>query len=86
MVHNCSILALAFSQDERLLASGDKNGTIKVWKVSDGKRLREINIELSANMASITCIRINPQNSKVYASCLDKSIKVFGLKSGQMLK
>ena len=57
-----------------------------MWKLSDGKRLREINIELSASMASITCIRINPQNSKVYASCLDRSIKVFGLKSGQMLK
>ena len=47
MVHNSPILALDFSQDERLLVSGDKTGTIKVWKVADGKRLRQINIELS---------------------------------------
>ena len=60
MVHNTKILALDFSRDERLLASGDNNGTIKVWKLSDGKRLREINIELSSNMASITCLKINP--------------------------
>ena len=60
MVHHCSILALDFSLDERILASGDKSGTIQVWKVSDGKLLRKINIELSGNMASITCVKINP--------------------------
>lgn len=31
-------------------------------------------------------MRLNPANSKVYACCLDKTIKVFGLKSGTMLK
>ena len=30
--------------------------------------------------------RLNPANSRVYAACLDKTIKVFGLKSGSMLK
>ena len=34
----------------------------------------------------MTTVRLNPANSKVYACCLDKSIKVFGLKSGTMLK
>ena len=47
MVHNSPVLALDFSQDERILASGDKAGSIKVWKVTDGKLLRQINIELS---------------------------------------
>ena len=60
MVHHCSILALDFSLDERILASGDKSGAIQVWKLSDGKLLRKINIELSGNMASITCVKINP--------------------------
>ena len=31
-------------------------------------------------------VRLNPANSKVYACCLDKTVKVFGLKSGTMLK
>jgi len=29
---------------------------------------------------------LNPANSRVYACCLDKTIKMFGLKSGTMLK
>lgn len=37
-------------------------------------------------MASVTSVKLNPANSKVYACCLDKSIKVYGLKSGTMLK
>ena len=37
-------------------------------------------------MAAVTCVRLNPAISRVYACCLDKSIKVFGLKSGTMLK
>ena len=47
MVHNSPILALDFSQDESILASGDKAGSIKVWKVSNGKCLKQFNIELS---------------------------------------
>ena len=86
MVHSGPVLSLDFSLDNRLLASGDQQGTVKVWKLADGKCLRQINIELSRNLASVTTVRLNPANSKVYACCLDKSIKVFGLKSGTMLK
>ena len=37
-------------------------------------------------MASITNIKVNPQNSKIFVSCLDKTIKIIGLKSGQILR
>lgn len=47
MVHQGPVLSLDFSLDNRLLASGDQTGTLKVWKVADGKCLRQINIELS---------------------------------------
>lgn len=86
MVHQSPVLCMDFSLDSRLLASGDHEGFIKVWKVSDGKCLRQISVQLSQNIASITSIRINPANSRVFSACLDKSIKVFGLKSGTVLK
>jgi len=35
---------MEFSWDNRLLATGDKQGQIKVWKVIDGKCLRQISI------------------------------------------
>ena len=86
MVHSAPVLSLDFSLDNRLLASGDQTGIIKVWKVNDGKCLRQISIELSQNLASVTTVKLSPANSKVFASCLDKTVKVFGLKSGSMLR
>jgi WD40 repeat protein len=44
MVHSGPVLSMNFSLDNRLLASGDKTGAIKVWKVADGKCLRQISI------------------------------------------
>lgn len=33
MFHEDSLHALSFSEDGELLASGDKIGTIKIWKI-----------------------------------------------------
>lgn len=79
-------MAVDFSKDDKLLASGDESGTIKVWKVADGKCLRTLSTQLSEGKASITGIRLNYSSSKVYASCLDYTIKVYGLKSGALQK
>ena len=86
MVHSAPVLSLNFSYDNRLLASGDQAGTVKVWKVADGKCLRQISIQISQNLAAVSQVRLNPANAKVYACCLDKTVKIFGLKSGSMLK
>ena len=42
---NSSITALDFSKDDKLVILGDKQGCIKVMKVSDGKVLREMQVE-----------------------------------------
>jgi WD40 repeat protein len=42
MLHRKSVLSLNFSKDDKILASGDAEGTIRVWKFSEGKKLREI--------------------------------------------
>jgi WD40 repeat protein len=40
--HTEDIDALAFSPDGQLLASGDRDGTVKIWSASDGKVLRTL--------------------------------------------
>ena len=81
MVHGASILSLNFSRDLKLLASGDQAGTIKVWKTSQGKCLRTIE-----SIQGINNILLSYTNARVLASTLGNQIKVFGLKSGSMLK
>lgn len=75
------MLSLAFSRDDKLLASGDAEGLIRVWKFADGKKLRE----LETQTAGVTCLAFLTQSSLV-AGCLDKSVRVYGLKSGNLLK
>lgn len=87
MVHTSAVTCLAFSHDDQLLASGDMSGTIQVWKVRDGKCLRKFDVQLSKEIAPVTRILINPQTSKVFAVYPQaRSIKIFGLKSGSVLK
>jgi len=37
-----------------MLASGDKQGIICIWKVKDGKCLRKFEVQLSKEIAAVT--------------------------------
>lgn len=87
MVHTTAVSCLDFSADSQLLVSGDLAGTIQVWKVQNGKCLRKFDVQLSRELAAVTTVLINPQNSKIFAAYpQDRSVRIFGLKSGSMLK
>lgn len=89
MVHEAPVLSLNFSDAESIeklmLASGDSKGSIKVWKVTNGKCLRTIEVGLSEGKAGVTCLKFCG-NLNLIAACLDNSIKMFGLKSGGLIK
>ena len=40
MFHESNVHSLSFNEDSELLASGDKAGVIKIWKVKTGKCLK----------------------------------------------
>ena len=42
MVHEAPVTALAIDKDDELLASGTKDGEIKVWKIATGDCLKTI--------------------------------------------
>lgn len=42
MIHENPVLSLCFNSDDELLASGDKCGIIKIWRVQNGKLLKKI--------------------------------------------
>jgi WD40 repeat-containing protein SMU1 len=84
MGHNCHILFLEFSENGKVLASGDSEGTIKVWNFSKGKCVKKL--EKAHTEHGITCIRFNEGLSIVYSSSFDKVIKSHGLKSASLLK
>ncbi|TNV86395.1 hypothetical protein FGO68_gene3514 [Halteria grandinella] len=86
MLHSKCVLSLAFSKDDKILASADSSGVIRVWKFAEGKKLREIEVQGGGSECGISSMVFATGNSQLIAGCMDKSIRVYGLKSGSMLK
>jgi WD40 repeat protein len=57
MSHDCAVLCLEFSKNGKLLASGDSNGNIKIWKFPTGKCLKVISKAHSEQ--AITCLMLS---------------------------
>lgn len=60
MAHSKSVLSLAFSSDSEYLASGDLEGTIKVWRISTGGLLRRF-VEVHENGVTSLCFSASAQ-------------------------
>jgi len=91
MMHSTSILSMSTSNDATLLGSTSSDGTICIWKISDGKLLRKIQrahggIDGSDKGAAVTCIQFSPDGSKVLTGGHDSTCREFGLMSSRMLK
>ena len=91
MMHSTSILSMTTSNDSTLLGSTSSDGTICIWKLSDGKLLRKIErahggIDGSDKGAAVTCIQFSPDGSKVLTGGHDSTCREFGLMSSRMLK
>ena len=91
MMHSTSILSMSTSNDSTLLGSTSSDGTVCIWKISDGKLLRKIQrahggIDGSDKGAAVTCIQFSPDGSKVLTGGHDSTCREFGLMSSRMLK
>jgi len=83
MFHKDSVLSLNFSKDSKMICSGDSSGLIKIFKVANGKCLREFP---KAHSQGVTCLVFTKDNSLVISGSFDSQIKIFGLKSGKLIR
>ncbi|KAL0477922.1 WD40 repeat-containing protein SMU1 [Acrasis kona] len=91
MMHdeNDSVNCICFDRSDHtstmMMASGSKQGHIKVWKTSTGDCIRNIN---HAHHSSVTCIcfGVFQQNVVVMSGDLQGSVRVHGLNTGKQIK
>jgi WD40 repeat-containing protein SMU1 len=83
MLHKTSVTSICFTKDSKMLCSGDISGNIKIFKLANGKCLREFE---AAHSNGVTCLLFSKDNSVIISGSFDTKIKLYGLKAGKMLK
>lgn len=81
--HSNFVHAVAFSPDSRILASGSKDNTVKLWDRRTGKELQTLS---SGALSEIWAITISPSGRMLASGhWQDKTVKLWDLEKGQLL-
>lgn len=83
MMMDSAVLALCFSRDSTLLASGDSDGNVRVWNVQTGATQRRF---AKAHAQGITSLRFTRDGAMVLSASFDGNIRLHGLRSGHSLR
>jgi len=77
-----SIDAVVFSADGSKIAVGSSNGEVRVYNVSDGKRL----LAMQGDTESVFAVAFQPNGKQLAAGGFDGKVRVFDTNSGEALK
>ncbi|MBD1921125.1 CHAT domain-containing protein [Microcoleus sp. FACHB-831] len=74
--------AVAFSPDGEILASGDEEKKIKLWRSDTGELLRT----LTGHSGGVECVAFSPDNQTLASGGSDNTIRIWKWRTGQMLQ
>jgi WD40 repeat protein len=76
--HSAQVLALAFTSDGKLLASGSVDQTIVLWNPATGNQLRA----LKGHSGTVSSIAFSPDDKQLASGSADNSIKIWDVAGG----
>ncbi len=77
-----SILAVAFSPDGKLLATGDSNGEVRLWQVADAQPL----LTFQGHTSWVFSVAWSPDGQTITSGSYDQTVKLWDVNRGQCLK
>lgn len=83
MLHEEPVLAATVSRDGELLATGAKDGRIKVWRLESGDCVRRFP---KAHSEGVSALAFNRDGSQLLSAGYDGVARLHGLRSGKILK
>lgn len=82
VAHLDAVNTLAFSPNGRMLASGSKDKTVKLWSIPDGKLGRTI----KGQESPVASVVFTPDGKSLVAGSEDGTVNVWSTSSGKLLK
>jgi WD40 repeat protein len=76
-----NVLALAFSQDNRLLASGGVDNTIQLWDIANARVIRT----LVGHTSAVTALGFAHRSDILVSGSEDSTLRVWSARSGELL-
>lgn len=76
------VQSLAFSPDGRLLASGSRDCTVKLWHVGTGRSIRT----LSGHSRWVYSVAFSPDGSMLASGSADKTVRLWDVESGEEIR
>jgi WD40 repeat protein len=80
--HEDIVNSVAFSPDGRLLASGSRDKTIKLWEVASGSLVRS----LTGHTSSVYSVAFSPDGRLLASGSGDTTIKLWEVASGSLVR
>ncbi len=83
--HSEGVNAVAVSPDDRWLASGSDDTTIKIWPIKDGRLDPDREpITLEKHKKAVTCLTFTPDGKRLISGSQDQTVMVWNWQKGSM--
>ncbi|MEW6026458.1 MAG: WD40 repeat domain-containing protein [Planctomycetota bacterium] len=80
--HSADIFGMSFSPDNKLLASGSHDNTVKIWDVKSGECLKT----LAGHRHLTYSVAFSPDGKMVASGSFDKTVKLWDVESGEEIR